>query len=141
RREIDRGLQAVIIHPTYMFGPWDWKPSSGRMILEVARRFTPLAPSGGNNCCDARDVALGALAAWERGKNGRNYILGGENLTYLEAWRLIARATGGKPPWFRAGPLQRILGGMAGDVWGRVTGREPDLNSAAVGMSSLPHYF
>ena len=33
--EIARGLDAVIVNPVYMLGPWDWKPSSGRMLLEV----------------------------------------------------------------------------------------------------------
>ena len=35
--EVDRGLDAAIINPVFMLGPWDWKPSSGRMLLEVAQ--------------------------------------------------------------------------------------------------------
>ena len=54
RQEIEAGLDAVIVHPGLMFGPWDWKPSSGRMILEVARNFTPMAPAGGCSTCDVR---------------------------------------------------------------------------------------
>ncbi|MEO8498721.1 MAG: NAD-dependent epimerase/dehydratase family protein [Planctomycetota bacterium] len=139
--EVDRGLQGVIANPGFMLGPWDWKPSSGRMLLEVARRFTPLAPKGGISSCDVRDVAAGILACLERGAVGRRYILAGENLTYLELWKRIARVTGGSAPLCCAGPLMRIAAGRGGDLIGKLTGREPDVNSASVGMSDLYHYY
>lgn len=135
------GLEALIVHPCFMLGPWDWKPSSGRMLLAVARQFTPLAPTGGFNLCDVRDVADGILAAWQRGQTGRNYILGGHNMRYVDGWRLFAEVSGGKKPWFCAGPLMRVLGARGGDVLCKITGREPDVNSAAVAMSSQYHYY
>lgn len=134
-------LDAVLVHPCFILGPWDWKPSSGRMLLAVALRFTPLAPAGGVTFCDVRDVADGILGALKRGQTGRSYILGGQNLRYLEAWRLFAEVTGGAKPWFRAGPLMRILGGRGGDLWGRLSGHEPEVNSAAIAMSSLYRYY
>src|SRR6185295_15702603 len=42
--EVGRGLSATIVHPGLIFGPWDWKPSSGKMFLAVAR-YTPFAPT------------------------------------------------------------------------------------------------
>jgi len=141
RSYVDRGLYAVIVNPGFMLGPWDWKPSSGRMLLEVAKRFTPLAPIGGVTSCDVRDVVDGLLAACEKAPAGRQYILAGENLTYQQLWCLFAEVSGGSKPWFRAGPLMRFLGGYGGDLWGRITGREPDLNSAAVRATSQFHYY
>ena len=140
QQHVARGLNAVIVNPGFMLGPWDWKPSSGQMLLQVARHFTPLAPTGGATVCDVRDVAEGLLAALERGRCGRNYILGGHLMSYRDLWRLIAEVTGWKPPWFRAGPLMRVIGARGGDAWGRWTGREPSLNSAAVKMSGQFHY-
>ncbi len=35
--EVAQGLAAVIVNPGFMIGPWDWKPSSGRMLLQVGR--------------------------------------------------------------------------------------------------------
>lgn len=138
---VAQGLNAVIVNPGFMLGPWDWKPSSGQMLLQVACKFTPLAPWGGATVCDVRDVVDGLLAALERGRCGRNYILGGHLLSYRDLWRLIAEVSGGKPPWFRAGPLMRVIGARGGDVWGLLTGREPELNSAAVKMSGQFHYY
>jgi dihydroflavonol-4-reductase len=141
QQHIAQGLNAVIVNPAFMLGPWDWKPSSGQMLLQVARKFTPLAPTGGCTLCDVRDVADGVLAALARGESGRNYILAGHRLSYHDLWRLMAEVTGGKPPWFRAGPLMRIIGAQGGDAWGQLTGREPSLNSAAVTMSGQFHYY
>jgi dihydroflavonol-4-reductase len=138
---VSSGLDAVTVHPGFMLGPWDWKPSSGRMLLTVARQFTPVAPTGGCSLCDVRDVADGILAAWQRGRCGRHYILAGHNMRYIKAWRLFADVAEGSGPWFCAGPLMRIIGGRFGDLRARLTGREPDLNSAAVAMSSQYHYY
>jgi len=139
--EVSRGLEGIVVNPGFMLGPWDWKPSSGRMLLEVARRFTPFAPKGGCSVCDVRDVAAGILAALQRGTIGRRYILGGENLTYFDLWKRIINLTGGTAPICRAGPLMRIIAGRGGDLIGKITGREPDVNSASVGMSDLYHYY
>jgi dihydroflavonol-4-reductase len=138
---VAEGLDAVIVNPGFMLGPWDWRPSSGRMMLEVAARFTPLAPVGSFNVCDVRDVSAGAIAAAKLGKPGRRYILGGHNLTYFELWRKMAMLAGKRGPLFPAGPMQRMIGGGMGDLWFRLSGKEPDLNSAGVGMSSQHHRF
>jgi dihydroflavonol-4-reductase len=61
--QVEAGLDAVIVNPAFMLGPWDWKPSSGRMLLDLATGWGRLAPPGGNDFCDVRDVAAGILAA------------------------------------------------------------------------------
>ncbi len=139
--EVAAGLDAVIVNPAFMLGPWDWKPSSGRMLLELATGWAKLAPPGGNDFCDVRDVAGGILAALDRGQPGRRYILGGEAMSFLEAWRLMAEIIGVPPPWRKALPPGLWLFGHFGDLRGWLTGREPNLNSAAVAMSRLEHHY
>jgi dihydroflavonol-4-reductase len=139
--EVERGLDAVIVNPAFMLGPWDWKPSSGRMLLAIARQRPWIAPPGSNDFCDVRDVAAGTLAALEQGQRGRRYILGGEALSYFEAWNLMAESCGRKGP-IRIGirPTLR-LGGRLGDLWGKLRGHEGDLNSAAVEMALRPRHY
>jgi dihydroflavonol-4-reductase len=141
RDSIAQGLNAVIVNPGFMIGPWDWKPSSGRMLIGVGTRFAPLAPTGGCSICDVRDVAAGILAALDRGRTGENYILAGHNLTYLEIFRLFSRVGGTRPPIMRMGPLQRVIAGRGGDLLGKWRRSEPDINSASIAMSSLFHYY
>ena len=136
--QVDRGLDAVIVNPAFMLGPWDWKPSSGRMLLEVAGGRGFLAPRGWFSVCDVRDVAAGILAAIDRGQRGRRYILAGTTMSYLAAWRLFAEISGARRPWGTAGPLMALAAGRCGDLWGRLTRREPDVNSGAIALAKLP---
>jgi dihydroflavonol-4-reductase len=138
---VERGLDARIVNPGFMIGPYDWKPSSGRMLLHVARGWGLFAPLGANSYCDVRDVASGILAAIERGVAGRRYILAGETLSYFQAWRIFAEVTGGTPPVFPAGPLMRYGAGWTGDLLARITGREGDVNSAATSISAQWRHF
>uniref|UniRef100_UPI0034D652A6 NAD-dependent epimerase/dehydratase family protein n=1 Tax=Enterobacter hormaechei TaxID=158836 RepID=UPI0034D652A6 len=79
--EAARGLDAVIVHPGFLLGPWDWKPSSGQLVLAVARAPLALAPAGSNDFCHAEDVADGVLAAARHAPAGSRYVLSGEALT------------------------------------------------------------
>lgn len=137
----EAGLEACIVHPGFMLGPWDWKKSSGRMVIEVSKRWTPLAPSGGCSVSDVRDVARGVLLAMERGKNGRHYILAGENMTYLDLWTRITKLCGKQPPLsIMRGPV-RMAVGLVGDLLAKTRGFESDINSAALKMSGQFHCY
>jgi dihydroflavonol-4-reductase len=140
-QHVEQGLDAVIVNPAFMLGPWDWKPSSGRMLLAVAKQRPWIAPAGGNDFCDVRDVAAGITTALDRGQTGRRYILGGEPLSYFEAFTMLADVAGRKGP-VRVGrrPLMK-LSGAVGDLWGKITGHEGDLNSAAIEIAMMPHHY
>ena len=131
--EVEKGLAAAIVNPGFMIGPWDWKPSSGRMLLGVAHNFGLVAPLGTNHFCDVRNVAQCILAAADRGAVSRRYILGGERLTYYQVFGIFAKVTRAIPPLLPSASLIRCAGAM-GDLWGRLTGREPDLNSATTAL-------
>ena len=91
-------LDAVIVNPAWMCGPRDAKPSSGKLIIEIARRKVPGWTPGFNNFADVRDVARGMIAAWRRGRRGERYILAGHEMTYREFFRTVARTVGVAPP-------------------------------------------
>jgi dihydroflavonol-4-reductase len=139
--EVDRGLDAVIVNPVFMLGAWDWKPSSGRMLLEVAQGKGLFAPPGSQHFGDVRDIAAAIATAGDRGARGRRYILGGHHLSFLEAWTLFARVTGRRPPRAAAPPPLVRLAGRVGDLIGHCVGREGPLNSAAATMSLLRQHF
>lgn len=139
--EIQKGLRAVTVYPGFMLGPWDWKPSSGRLLLALALLFTPFSPVGGCSVADARDVASGVLAALNRAEVGSRFILAGTNISYRQLFDLMASVTGAKGPVFPLGPVNRWIGGAFGDMLYRVTGKEPEINSASVRISAQYHYF
>lgn len=136
------GLDARIVHPGFMLGPWDWKPSSGRMLLELGRRpYVPACPTGGCSVCDVRDVAAGTLAALDQGQTGRHYILAGENWTYRRLWQEMAVRMGRPAPRLPIGPMIRAAAIAYGNVARSVTGIETDANSAALKLASQMLWF
>jgi len=139
----ERGLDLVVVKPTYMIGEWDVKPTSGQMILEVAKGRVKAYPGGGNNFVDVLDVARGILLAMDKGASGESYILANQdgNLTYKEMLTLIAEVVGAGPPRFALPYAVAVGGGYALDVIGRLFGLEPDVNSVTARMGFAPHYF
>jgi dihydroflavonol-4-reductase len=138
--EVDRGLDATIVNPGCMFGPWDWKPSSGKMLLAVAK-FAPIYPVGAVSFCDARDVAAGTIAAASQGKTGRRYILAGHNLWYKDAWQRMARLAGRRGPVSPMGPAFRAIVAPLLDAYTKITGHEGDANSAILMLGRQQHCF
>jgi dihydroflavonol-4-reductase len=130
RGALDR-LDAVIVNPTYMFGPRDARPSSGALIIKIAQRRVPGWTPGYNNFVDVRDVARGMVAAWQRGHRGERYILGGHDMTYRACFETIARVAAVKPPRMRVPqPIARLMGRAGDFIEGR--GREPLVNSTQI---------
>lgn len=138
---LGRGLDAVIVNPSYMLGPWDWKPSSGRMILEVARTRPAFAPRAGNDYTHIVDVADGIVSALDRAPPGERYLLTGEHHDYMSAWRIMAQVCGVRAPKVSVGPLFLYPGGWIGDLKAKLSGREGDINSAAIRMMREPHFY
>ena len=130
--EVADGLDAVAVNPGYMFGPLDIRPSSGKLLLEVERRAVPGASSGRNCFVDVRDVANGMILAAERGKTGERYILGGENLSYLEVFQRIAAVAGSKPITTVIPRWAANFAGWFGDAQEAITHKEPLVNSNTI---------
>jgi dihydroflavonol-4-reductase len=141
----NRGLDVVIVAPTFLLGDHDWRPSSGELILEYLNRGLPLVPPGGRNFVAATDVATAAVNALERGATGDCTILGGHNLTYDEFFTLVAECAGASPRRGGAPPRVMAVAGQLGDVVGAVgrgLGRGPTrLGRDLAGLSVLGTYY
>ncbi len=93
------GLPAIIVSPTTPIGPRDIRPTpTGRILLDAARGRIPAFVDTGLNFVHVDDVAAGHLLAFEKGRIGERYILGGENLTLQQLLATIAELAGRKAP-------------------------------------------
>ena len=124
-------LDVVIANPACMFGPYDAKSASGKLIVGIVRRRVPGYPHGANNFSDVRDVVRGMILLAEKGRRGERYILGGQNLTYRDVVTRIAKIAGIQPLRFGMPRWVATIMGAAGDVIERL-GREPLLNSISM---------
>ena len=119
-----RGLEVVILNPTAIVGPFDFKPSpTGRLIVALARRQMPALVAGGFDWVDVRDVARAALAAGDRGRPGERYLVSGHWLPIAGFAGEVARATGVPAPRFVAPLWAARLGVPFVTIFGKVLGR------------------
>jgi len=90
----------ICVNPTTPVGEGDTTPTpTGRMVRGVASgRYRLSLRGAGLNLVDVRDAARGHVLALERGRAGERYLLGGVDLTLTEAFALVARAAGRRPP-------------------------------------------
>ena len=94
---IEKGLDALFIHPIIIIGKYDYNTYS--KIFKELKAGNPMGAFPGRiDFCHALSVARAHLAAFEKGRRGENYFLGGEYTTWLDAFQRIAKKVGAKPP-------------------------------------------
>ncbi len=98
RDAVAAGLPAVIVNPSVVIGPRDVNRIAAAMVVESATGRLRVAAPGGVNFVSVDDVVAGHIAAAERGAVGQRYILGGQNLSFREAFTIAAEVTGGAEP-------------------------------------------
>ena len=139
---IAEGLPAVIVNPSTPLGPRDVKPTpTGRIIVEAASGRMPAFVDTGLNMVHVDDVAEGHVLAFQRGRIGERYVLGGQNATLAEILATVAGAVGRRPPRIRI-PRQALMPfAHMTEAVARVTGREPMLTRDGLRMSKNKMFF
>ncbi|GAC1309201.1 MAG: NAD-dependent epimerase/dehydratase family protein [Vulcanimicrobiaceae bacterium] len=94
------GQDVVIVNPTTPIGAWDRKPTpTGEIFVRFLRGKMPGAiPETALNWVDVADVARGHLAAYDKGRSGERYILGGENLPLRTLLQRVGAIVGRPAP-------------------------------------------
>ncbi len=97
RKEGDNGLPFVVLHPIIVVGAYDYN-SYSQIFKELKHGLFKIAFPGRIAFCHAEDVSIAHLQAYEKGKNGESYVLGGTYTTWLDAFQRICRLVGARPP-------------------------------------------
>jgi len=122
----ERGLDAVVVCPTAVLGPHDYKGSRmGLVIGKLAAGRLPGTVAGGFDWVDVRDIVAGAMAAEELGRTGEVYLLGGAWAAVKEVARLVEEVSGRRAPRFCSPMWLAHLGTPFSVAWARLTGSEP----------------
>lgn len=123
----EAGRHVIVVNPTAPVGPGDHLPTpTGRIVADFLAGRMPAYVDTGLNLVDVRDVAAGHRLALERGRPGRRYILGNENLTLREILRILAGLAGRRPPRVRLPHAVAIAVAAVDEaIEGAVLRREP----------------
>lgn len=120
-------ISAVVINPTFMIGPFDSGPSSGKMLMALFKGSLPGYTSGMKNFVASKDVAVAAVNALIMGTSGSCYIAGNENLSFEQFFKK-ACAVRGIPFTLKQIPNFLIYSvGFFSSIFARVTGKAPKL--------------
>ena len=130
---IEKGLDAIIISPTAIIGPHDYRPSHfGEALLRLANGKLPALVSGGFDWVDARDVIKGAMRAEERAPTGAKYLLSGHWVSLRDLARLVEQITGAPAPGFVCPMWLARIGAPFISAFDRLAGRRPLYTSASL---------
>ena len=84
------GLNACVVHPSGILGPQDYAiGETTGTIIKIINGEMPVGMRGSFNLCDVRDLAAGCIAAADKGRTGKCYILGNEEVTLKEMCELL----------------------------------------------------
>src|SRR5688572_15107949 len=134
-------LDAVVVNPNFIIGPYDAKPSSGKIILLGLGRGVQWCPPGGKNFVHACDVARCIYCALKIGRKGQCYLIGGENLTYRDFFSQLNLITGRErklivlPKW-----TVHAAGTIAGTL-GRLIHKSLPFNKTNAHLMTLDNYY
>lgn len=130
------GLDVVVVNPTTPVGEQDIKPTpTGRIVVDFLKKKFPAYVDTGLNLVDVRECARGHVSAFEQGRTGERYILGGENLTLKQILDKLAAITGLSSPSIKLPYIVALATGVIDEVvTGRILGREPRATIDAVRM-------
>lgn len=99
RKAVTSGLEVIILNPTSVIGPYDFKPSFlGSGLWDIYHNKVPALLRGGFDWVDARDVADAAIEAMKKGKSGEQYLLAGQWRSLAEIADILCKLYNRRPP-------------------------------------------
>ena len=116
QKAVADGLEAVIVCPSAVTGPYDFHESEAGLAIRLYMRpGLKFYVDGAYDFIDVRDAAQGFILAGEKGRGGETYILSGDRLTVREVAQMVWGAAGG---WHASLRVPLWLAYWAADLMG-----------------------
>lgn len=139
-KAIENGMNAVIVNPTIVFGPGEWKRSSSKMFYTM-RKGLRFYTAGSNSFVDVRDVCRAMISLMESNIKGERFIITSENLSFREVFNRIADNLNKKRPSVKTTRLMGEIAWRVNRLYSLVTGKPPLLTRDTVGAGLKRVYF
>ncbi len=104
---VQQGLDAVIVHPSGILGPFDYGHGHlTQMVEDYLNGRLKACVRGGYDFVDVRDVANGIIAACTKGRKGECYLLSNHYMSVEDLLYLLHKVSGKRsirivlPMWF-----------------------------------------
>ena len=134
-------LNALVVNPTFMIGPYDTKPSSGELLLALYHQKVPICTPGSKTYIAVKDAAVAICNSIELGESGNCYILGNENHTYQEFFQLVSKTLQFRTPQMVLPAFLIKLFGILNSSLSKITGKLPVVSKEMARLSSEDHCY
>ncbi|MFH1663052.1 MAG: SDR family oxidoreductase [Chloroflexota bacterium] len=130
---VERGLNAMIVHPTGVIGPYDYRISEmGQLTIDFVNGNLKAYIDGTYDFVDVRDVSRGIILAGDKGQSGERYILSGEQITVRQLMLMLQEISGVQAPSLRMPVwLARIAAGFS-PFYYKLTRRKPRFTTYSI---------
>jgi farnesol dehydrogenase len=130
KKYLHKGLEVVLVYPTRVYGPGinSHGNTMTRIITRAAEGIWHIMPGNGKgigNYVMVEDVARGMVIVMEEGRNGEGYILGGDNATYDDLFRMVQQFVPKKIRLVKAPYYLLYLAGAEEEFRAKWTGKTP----------------
>jgi len=143
-RGVAEGLNAVIVNPSVIIGPGDWKNGSSAFYGQLYRGLK-FYSKGVTGFVDVRDVTSAMLLLTDESNfntaSGNRYILNTVNMSYHEFFSKIAFSIGVEAPKIPVTNFMLAVAWRLAIVLGMITGNKPQITQeTALSASSKSIY-
>jgi dihydroflavonol-4-reductase len=133
KQAIKEGLDAVIVCPTGVIGPYDYRGSSmGELVNDLTQRRIHMLVEGAYDFVDVRDVATGHRLALERGKTGQVYILSGHQIQLFQLKEMVQKIVGFRTPTINIPIKLASIGAVFATLYYRLARKQPKFTKYAL---------
>ncbi|WP_417611152.1 NAD-dependent epimerase/dehydratase family protein [Owenweeksia hongkongensis] len=139
-RATEEGLDAVIVNPTIILGPGNWKEGSAAIFNTVAKGFK-FYTEGVNGYVDARDVAAIMVKLMASNVSAQRFVAVGENVSYREVFNQIAEELNAPKPTVHAKPWMGNIVWRIEKVKSILFGGRPMITEGTAKTSHQKNYY
>lgn len=134
------GLFAIVLSPTLIIGPNDYRPSYfGDALIRICKNKLPMLVQGGYDIVDVRDVVKGAIAASKKGRSGERYLLSGMWISLKDVSVEVSEILGTKTPQMIAPMFLAKIGVPFLGLYAKLRNEEPLYNKYSLEILKLSH--
>lgn len=137
---INQDLCAVIVNPSIIFGPGDWRKGSSSYFSNIARGLA-FYTRGVTGYVDVRDVVKSMMMLMESPIKGERFIISSENLSFQEVFNMIAKSIGAKKPFIPVPKALSYPALLAVRLSGFITGKKSAITSEIMRAAYSRIYF
>jgi dihydroflavonol-4-reductase len=123
-RGITEGLNAVIVNPSIILGPGDWKTGSPSIFSNIAKGLK-FYTNGITGYVDVWDVVNAMVSLMKTEISGERYIVSAENISFKEIFSKVADSLGVKRPTIHANKAMLGIAWRFEAIRSHITGNQP----------------